>query len=221
MSKSGVHKPGVERHTVVVSAPPIVDISTLRETSATEVPVELVETIDAACTQIGFFVVTGHAIEPAVDEVFRAAHALFQLPEPVKESLAMIDRQGFVPARHRVLDHRLHSAPMEYYDVGLSGRQRWPSREQLVGFELTVRRYQAEVLGVAADLLRVLALALDLQPTFFSERMVDPQCFLRMMHYEPRAKGESIVLTDPHTDYGLITLLATDGVGGLEVRARR
>ena len=28
------------------------------------------------------------------------------------------------------------------------------------------------------------------------------------------------MLTDPHTDYGLITLLATDGVAGLEVRPR-
>ena len=30
--------------------------------------------------------------------------------------------------------------------------------------------------------------------------------------------GESRVLTEPHTDYGLITLLATDGVAGLEVQ---
>ena len=189
MSKSGVHKPAVERHTVVVAAPPIVDISALRATSAADAPVELVEAIDVACTEIGFFVVTGHAIEPPVEEVFRAAHGLFALPEPVKESLAMVDRQGFVPARHRVLDHALHSAPMEYYDVGLGGPPRWPSPEHLAGFEDTVRRYQTEVLGVAADLLRVLALALDLQPTFFAERMVEPQCFLRMMHYEPRSRG--------------------------------
>ena len=42
-----------------------------------------------------------------------------------------------------------------------------------------------------------------------------------MFHYEPGSSApdeEPAVLTDPHSDYGLITLLATDGVPGLEVR---
>ena len=47
-----------------------------------------------------------------------------------------------------------------------------------------VTRYQQAVLAVAADVLRTLATALDLAPTFFADRMRDPQCFLRMFHYE-------------------------------------
>jgi isopenicillin N synthase-like dioxygenase len=134
----------------------------------------------------------------------------------------MVDRQGFVPARHAVLDHSLHSAPAEYYDVGTRGEGRWPSATDLPSFRAVVTRYQQAALGVAANLLEALAVALDLTPTFFADRMRDPQCFLRMFHYEqaPAPGHASTVLTDPHTDYGLITLLATDGVAGLEVRPR-
>jgi isopenicillin N synthase-like dioxygenase len=44
--------------------------------------------------------------------------------------------------------------------------------------------------------------------------MLSPQCFLRMLRYpaEPEASAGA------HTDYGAITLLATDGVRGLQVR---
>jgi isopenicillin N synthase-like dioxygenase len=204
-----------------VAPPPVIDIAALRAAPAP--PSNLVDAIDAACTEIGFFVVTGHGVEAQVDDVFRAARALFALPEATKETLAMVDRQGFVPARHAVLDPSLHSAPAEYYDVGTRGEGRWPSAADLGSFRDVVTRYQEEALGVAADLLRALAVALDLTPSFFADRMHDPQCFLRMFHYEPHAPApgrESTVLTDPHTDYGLITLLATDGVAGLEVRPR-
>ena len=200
-------------------SPPVIDIASLRAGSAP--PPDLVAAIDAACTEIGFFVVTGHGIEAQVDDVFRAARELFAMPEPTKEALAMVDRQGFVPAHHAVLDHSLHSAPAEYYDVGTRGDGRWPSAIDLPSFRDVVTRYQRAALGAAADLLQALAVALDLAPAFFADRMRDPQCFLRMFHYEPPAPGsESAVLTDPHTDYGLITLLATDGVAGLEVRPR-
>ncbi len=197
----------------------MIDVAALR--SSCKVPLEIVDAIDAACTEIGFFVVTGHGIEAQVEDVFRATRDLFAMPEATKEALAMVDRQGFVPARHAVLDHSLHSAPAEYYDVGTRGDGRWPSATDLPSFRDVVTRYQRAALGVAADLLQALAVALDLTPTFFADRMRDPQCFLRMFHYEPPAPGrESTVLTDPHTDYGLITLLATDGVAGLEVRPR-
>lgn len=200
-------------------SPPVIDIASLRAGSVA--PPEIVDAIDAACTEIGFFVVTGHGIEAQVDAVFHAARELFAMPEATKEALAMVDRQGFVPAHHAVLDHTLHSAPAEYYDVGTGGDGRWPSATDLPSFRAVVTRYQRAALGIAADLLQALAVALDLAPTFFADRMHDPQCFLRMFHYEPPATGrESRVLTDPHTDYGLITLLATDGVAGLEVRPR-
>ena len=113
-------RPGV-RHNERAS-PPLIDIAAPRP--------DVVEAIDAACTEIGFFVVTGHGIEAQVDEVFRAARELFALPEATKEALAMVDRQGFVPARHAVLDDSLHSAPAEYYDVGTRGEGRWPSSDR-------------------------------------------------------------------------------------------
>lgn len=210
-------------------APPIIDIAGLRQDlrpsaqgrSGHAPHGDLVTAIDAACTEIGFFVVTGHGVESQVDDVFDAARILFALPEASKEALAMIDREGFVPAHHRKLDAAIRGAPAEYYDVGTGRGQRWPRADDLPAFRAVVTRYQQAVLGVAADLLRALATALDLVPSFFAERMHDPQCFLRMFHYEPgddALDAKPAVLTDPHTDYGLITLLATDGVPGLEVR---
>jgi isopenicillin N synthase-like dioxygenase len=204
-----------------VAPPPVIDIAALR--AAASPPPDLVAAIEAACTEIGFFVVTGHGIESQVDDVFGAARELFELPEADKEAFAMVDRQGFVPARHAALDHSLHCAPAEYYDVGTLGQGRWPSATDLPSFRGVVTRYHEAALGVAAGLLQALAVALELSPAFFADRMRDPQCFLRLFHYEPQppASGRtSSVLTDPHTDYGLITLLATDGVAGLEVRPR-
>jgi isopenicillin N synthase-like dioxygenase len=84
-----------------------------------------------------------------------------------------------------------------------------------------VRAYQRRALEVGATILRVLAVGLGADPDFFARRMADPQCRLRFLHYpavEPAADGTLPVPTEPHTDYGAITLLATDGVPGLEVR---
>jgi isopenicillin N synthase-like dioxygenase len=124
-------------------SPPVIDIAPLRASPVP--PSEIVAAIDAACTEIGFFVVTGHGVESQVAEVFHAAGDLFALSEDTKEVVAMVDRQGFVPARHRVLDNALHSAPMEYFDVGMRGAGRWPSEVDLPEFREVVARYQHTV----------------------------------------------------------------------------
>ena len=71
------------------------------------------------------------------------------------------------------------------------------------------------------DILRCLALFLGLGDGFFAAvtKKADPQ--LRLLHYPPipssmlDKEGEARI--QPHTDFGLCTLLFQDSVGGLEV----
>ena len=84
-----------------------------------------------------------------------------------------------------------------------------------------VAAYLPPALGVADVVLRALADGLGIDQSFFADRMTDPQCRLRLLHYPPAPlldDGSRPVTTTPHTDYGAITLLATDGVPGLEVK---
>ncbi len=59
-----------------------------------------------------------------------------------------------------------------------------------------------------------MALPLD----FFADKIDEPLATLRLLHYPTTPPGE--IGAGEHTDYGNVTLLATDDVGGLEVRTR-
>jgi isopenicillin N synthase-like dioxygenase len=207
-----------------VSVPPVIDVAALLDDPAARGAAACIADIDRACRDTGFFVAVGHRLDGLLPGVFDAAHRLFALEEATKESLAMVDRRGFVPAHDRRIDPALHAAPMEYYDMEYDGEEhdaanQWPP---LDGFVDVMTRYQRAALSTAGAMLRGLALALCLAPAFFSERMRRPPCYLRLMHYPPRSPAGRAreVATAPHTDYGAITLLATDGVDGLEVFPR-
>ena len=45
-----------------------------------------------------------------------------------------------------------------------------------------------------------------------------PTTFLRLLRYPPQRQEDGLFGSAPHTDYGFITLLAQDEVGGLEIR---
>lgn len=149
---------------------------------------------------------------------FIAAQAFFGQAQELKEQTPRIGRYGFVPCRDVAIDRDRQHGTSEYLELGLDGEVPWP---ELHGFETAVSHYQAAALGVAAQLLRAFASALRLDADFFADRMVDPQCRLRLLHYfESRHNddGSLPVPTPAHTDYGAITLLATDGVPGLQVK---
>ena len=74
-------------------------------------------------------------------------------------------------------------------------------------------------LALGVDIHRAFARDLGLPPDFFADKLERPLATLRLLHYPPRAAPGEIGAGE-HTDYGNITLLATDGVGGLEVRTR-
>jgi isopenicillin N synthase-like dioxygenase len=179
---------------------------------------ELTQQLDRACLDTGFFIAAGHGLDDRIEAVFDAARRFFALPQYAKEQTPRIERYGFVPHAATALDATRQSKNTEYLDLGLADEIPLPD---LAGFEQAVRNYQVGALDVAAVIIGMLANALRLDGDFFARSMVKPQCRLRFLHYpavQPGEDGTLAVPTSSHTDYGLITLLATDGVPGLEVR---
>jgi isopenicillin N synthase-like dioxygenase len=207
---NGAPDPPTVTPAATVGDVPVLDVAALRHEPSSAAAQECIARIDAACVDSGFFVVVGHGLD--LDPIFAAAHRFFALPDADKARSAMIGNNGYAGANSP------RTGGKEMLDIGLTGFERWPA---LPGFRDTVARYQAAALALAGDLLQGLARALTVEPTFFADRMRAPQCFLRMLRYPARPPtGAAAMAAGAHTDYGAITLLATDGVAGLEVLPR-
>ena len=188
---------------------------------------EIAAEIESACTTDGLFLAAGHGIDRQLEAAFRAARTFFALPPDVKDRVPRIDRYGYVPDRIEARDPSSRaymgrsSLAAEYLDMGLAGEVDLEAIEALGcgGFVAAVRTYQASALATAHGVLEALAATLGV-PGFFAARMSEPQCRLRFLHYPPTERlddGSAPVYSTPHTDYGAITLLAVDGLSGLEV----
>ena len=80
--------------------------------------------------------------------------------------------------------------------------------------------YIDEVTAVGQTLLRAIGAGLGLGPDYFLERYTrDPTVLFRIFNYPPAtvAADENELGVGEHTDYGLLTLLQQDEVGGLEI----
>ena len=95
----------------------------------------------------------------------------------------------------------------------------WPD---MPDFRDTMLDYFNRVWRLGRDLHRGFALDLGLDPDFFENKLDRPIATLRLLHYPPSEKPLSggQLGAGVHTDYGNVTLLATDAVGGLMVQDR-
>lgn len=187
-----------------------------------------------ACIHVGFFYIKGHGIPAAVvDGAFAAARDLFELSEEEKAALH-IDRsgealRGYTGPFEENTNPGITRDYKECFDVGIEysgtcgpfqGPNQWPAA--LPGFRPAIERYLEAVLAAARLTLEGVALSLDLPPDFFAAKMTRPLMIQRMIHYPPQSGfiDESLIGIGAHTDYGLMTILAQDDVGGLQVMNR-
>ncbi len=72
---------------------------------------------------------------------------------------------------------------------------------------------------VGFRVLRLLGLGLGLGPDHFLPYFSQPMLFLRPLHYSAQQSDEAAGLyaAGAHTDYGMLTLLMTDGMPGLQI----
>ena len=84
--------------------------------------------------------------------------------------------------------------------------------------------YYRRLRGLAADIMRIFALALDLPEGFFDDKIADTISHIRFNKYpaqlEPPLPGQ--LRAGAHTDYGSLTILyGEDTPGGLQVFNRK
>jgi isopenicillin N synthase-like dioxygenase len=191
--------------------------------------------IRSACRSHGFFYVTGHGVAPALlTELDEASREFFALPEAEKMEIAMARGgrawRGYFPVGAELTSGRPDLKEGLYFGTELGPDDpRVQAGMPLYGpnlFPVGVPRLREAVLsyldaltGVAHTVLRGIAVSLDLEPDYFAAGYTaDPTVLFRIFRYPPTPAGTDEWGVGEHTDYGLLTLLAQDDNGGLQVR---
>jgi isopenicillin N synthase-like dioxygenase len=210
-----------------VPALPIIDIADLGS-SDRSARRRVADGIGSACREVGFFVVTGHGVPPAsVADTFAASAAFFAQPDEAKRALAigrLGHNRGYVGIGVEALDEKAGADHKEAFNlIWTDGVDRpanvWPD---LPGFRTVVQACFDAMLAVGRRLHSAFAMDLGLAEDFFADKIDRPQATLRLLHYPRPSAGAPAgqAGAGTHTDYGNVTLLATDGVAGLQVRRR-
>mmetsp|Transcript_94987 Transcript_94987/g.245369 ORF Transcript_94987/g.245369 Transcript_94987/m.245369 type:complete len:739 (+) Transcript_94987:128-2344(+) len=94
---------------------------------------------------------------------------------------------------------------------------RIPEEEELPGFREVLEEYASEMFRLSKKLLTIIALILGKPRDFFEQFLTNPVATHRLLHYWPLKDFEKQIGVGEHTDYGLLTVLKQDAVGGLQV----
>ena len=220
-----------------MNAIPVIDIAPLVN-GKPEQARATAKALGDACREVGFFYVAGHGVpEALVARVFEMSAALFAAPSAIRDAVSFSGaggNRGYIRLGAETLDPGKPADVKEAFNIGLElvpddpellarapfrAANLWPD---MPGFRATMLDYFNRVWELGRDLHRGFALDLGLEPDFFESKLDKPIATLRLLHYPP-VKGplpDGQLGAGTHTDYGNVTLLATDAVGGLMVQNR-
>ena len=186
--------------------------------------------LSKACQQHGFFLLTDHGLDGAIDAMWAASRKFFALPSATKRRL-----------------QRTQQSPLGYYDRELTKRRRdlkevfdfmrpaatgrnlnqWPED---VSFKVTMDDFFESSSIVAERVLSLVLQALGVDTTDL-DALGDPRTSTVRLNYYPtedplngKDLNETTALGDMalhhHTDPGVLTLLLQDMTGGLQTYTR-
>ena len=215
---------------------PVIDVAALLDDGASAADRSAVgRVIDAACRDSGFFLVTGHGIDPRLrDDLERLSREFFALTDDAKAAIAM-QHGGLAWRGWFAVGDELTSGEPDRKEGIYFGAELPPTDARVVartplhgpnlfpvvpaGLRAVVLRWIDEVSALGQALLQGVALGLGIDCGWFATHLTaDPTLLFRIFHYPPG--GTDSWGVGEHTDYGLITLLAQDRNSGLQVRTR-
>jgi isopenicillin N synthase-like dioxygenase len=193
-----------------------------------------------ALTTVGFFVLTGHDVPHGViARTFAEAERFHVLPMDKKLALRLNEHNNGYMAMGRyavwtsdvnvndkpdlneaffVKRERAPDDPLRLSGRRFVGPNLWPDEADLPGFRASVLEYVSIMDNLARRFLPAVAVALDLEPTWFDAAFTDSQFSFRLSHYPPVEAEANQFGIAPHTDSNFMTFLAQTETPGLQVR---
>ena len=215
---------------------PVLDLGTARQADGSFSP-DFIGQLRYATHNVGFFQVTGYGAAPGQPEqLLDTIRRFFSLP--LEERLKLDNRlsphfrgytrmgtevtQGRADAREQI-DYSPERQPVTDYPEDqpfwlLQGPNLWPD-ESLPELRSAAMAWADLMSRVGMELLRGIAVSLQLPEDYFDEPFRGSPAWMgKLVHYVGgvvEAAGDQGV--GSHADYGFVTLLLQDDVGGLEV----
>ena len=219
---------------------PVIEMSALFDRDDAAGRARVAGEIARACEAHGFFYLTGHGIGLAVLADLEAqSRRFFARPETEKLKIAMAQGgrawRGFFPVGGELtsgvpdLKEGLYLGtdlaadhPRVQAHMPLHGSNLWPAG--LPELKVAAEAYMAGATRAAVALMEGFSISLGLDDDYFRDVYTrEPTVLFRIFHYPAQGPGEGDWSRSwgvgEHTDYGLLTLLAQDRFGGLQVKA--
>ncbi|EPY30404.1 oxidoreductase [Strigomonas culicis] len=218
---------------VSIMSLPIIDIAPLFQNNKDDLH-RVAKEIDHACRMWGFFYIVGHGIPKSrMQELTAMAHRFFSLPMEEKLKIDITkstNHRGYSTFNTEQLDPSKPGDYKETFDmqchlekdhplVKAGHPLRGPNvHPDIEGWKELLETHYKDMQAMALQLLRALALAIGIDENFFVSKFVEPLSAFRIIRYPALPEEKGRVVCGAHTDYGVVTLLYQDTVGGLQVR---
>lgn len=185
--------------------------------------------------ETGFGYVVNHGVDPALRAaVFAASKEFHALPDAEKQLIALDqNHRGYIAintstdvnsdlaevtkpnqsASFMMMREDTETNP----DIYLSGPNQWP---QLNGFHTACEAYAQAMTKLGYKLMGLALDAIGETDRSILSSFQTPTFWLRLLRYpsQPQQAPDDLYGSAPHKDFGCLTLLAQDDVGGLQVQ---
>ena len=227
-----VRDPDLHGARVPFDSLPVIDIGPL-QTRAARRTSTVAKELGRAARDVGFFYVTNHGVpQGLIDEMSEMSRRFFALPMDAKLKLRLTPekRIGYMAVGRQFTDDEAEGDLVEGMEHGLEirptdpdadfpfyGPNRWP--DGLPGYKDAMLAYADAMIPLGRRILGALAMSLGMNEDCFEAATEKPIMLLSPRHYPPQAGHitRHRLGVGAHADYGCITMLAQDEVGGLQI----
>ena len=213
---------------------PKIDISEIEEKEFSRT---LLQDFFSAYNKYGFGYIINHGIEKTlIEQLFQVSKQFHSQPLAEKMRVALDhNHRGYIAintstdVNSNLVDVKkpnqsesfmmMREDKSELPDVYLSGPNQWPKLEN---FKEVLEKYTFNMTKLGRNLMRLALLSSGVRDLSVMQSLDTPTIWLRLLHYPPISKNSPSDLygSAPHTDFGCLTILAQDEIGGLQVQTR-